>query len=102
MATELSSFERKLLGVVALSYGLFPVVLVLGGVFALGRTPHWLSSTVFFLFIVFGGLVLPVQLIFAAVATETLPEDQLPLWRRKFRQNPFAFFLFWRRYLRNG
>jgi hypothetical membrane protein len=104
MATEVSAFERKLLGVVALSYGVFPVVLVLGGAFAVaaGTTPHWLSSTMFFLFIVFGGLVLPVHLIFAAVATDTLPEDQLPSWRRKFRTNPFAFFIFWRRYLRNG
>jgi hypothetical protein len=102
MPTDISKGERTMLGCGALIYALFPVAIVVGvAVFWLiGQLPPWLMTTGFLSFIVFAGFSLPFHLVFAAVAAETLPEDQLSLWRPRFRQNPFAFFIFWRRYLR--
>jgi hypothetical protein len=100
--TELTDLERKLLGIVALSFALMPIIFMVGmaTIWLVPSVPHWLLTVGFVLLIVYAGLLLPFLLLFEYIANEVLPENQRSYWSRRFRSSPFALWSFWRQYLR--
>jgi hypothetical protein len=100
--TDLTDLERKLLGIVALAFFLFPVIFMLGiaTIWLVPSVPEWLLKVGFVLFIVFAGLLVPFLFLFEYVANEILPENERSYWTRRFRSSPFALWSFWRQYLR--
>ena len=102
MNTSLSSVERKLLGIGAFIYAAAPCIFLLGiiAMWIAAAIPAWVFRTALFLFIVFAGFLFPFHIVLGHVVAELLPTDQAAEWTQRFRHNPFAPLLFWRRYLR--
>lgn len=102
MRSEITSLERKLLGIVSFTLGTVPVGVVAAMFIASAvdaTAPSWAYTAGFVAFIVSAGLHFPVFIILGAVAGEGVPETEQSMLRPRLR-HPFSLFEFWWRHIR--